>query len=105
MALLLRRNLLPRLVNLHKVTRTCIAPISTSKNNKEVPAATVPDAIGKPPVTAADFADTKPRYWISYGYCEKDYNMDRDLHHVIMFTVITLVFCGCTFAVMYAPDF
>uniref|UniRef100_A0A023G0E9 NADH dehydrogenase [ubiquinone] 1 beta subcomplex subunit 11, mitochondrial n=1 Tax=Amblyomma parvum TaxID=251391 RepID=A0A023G0E9_AMBPA len=105
MALLLRRNLLPRLVNLHKVTRTCIAGISTSKNNKEVPTATVPDAIGKPPVTAADFADTKPRYWLSYGYSDEDYNEDRDIHHVIMFMGITVMICGCTFALMYAPDF
>uniref|UniRef100_A0A023FNU9 NADH dehydrogenase [ubiquinone] 1 beta subcomplex subunit 11, mitochondrial n=1 Tax=Amblyomma cajennense TaxID=34607 RepID=A0A023FNU9_AMBCJ len=104
MALLLRRNLLPRLVNLQKVTRPCIASISTSKNDKEAPTATVPNVIGKPPVTAADFADTKPRYWMSYGYSEEDYNMDSDYHHVIMFTSITLVLCFCTFAAMYAPD-
>uniref|UniRef100_A0A6M2E432 NADH dehydrogenase [ubiquinone] 1 beta subcomplex subunit 11, mitochondrial n=1 Tax=Amblyomma tuberculatum TaxID=48802 RepID=A0A6M2E432_9ACAR len=105
MALLLRRNLLPRLVNLHKVTRPAVASISTTKNNKEVPTATVPDAVGKPPVTVADFADTKPRYWMSYGYCDEDYNTDRDAHHVIMFMAVTVVLCGCTFLAMYAPDF
>uniref|UniRef100_G3MLW2 NADH dehydrogenase [ubiquinone] 1 beta subcomplex subunit 11, mitochondrial n=2 Tax=Amblyomma TaxID=6942 RepID=G3MLW2_AMBMU len=105
MALLLRRNLVSRLVNLHKVTRTAVTPISTTKNNKEVPTAIVPETVSKPPVTVADFADTKPRYWMSYGYSEEDYNEDRDAHHVIMFMGVTVVLCGSVFFAMYAPDF
>lgn len=104
MALLLRRNPLARLVNLHRTSRLASAPISTTKKNKEVPAQTVPDALGKPPVTAADFADTKPRYWMSYGYCEEDYHKDRDAHHMLMFMGITVAVCGTTFLLMYHPD-
>ncbi|KAH7974541.1 hypothetical protein HPB49_016507 [Dermacentor silvarum] len=105
MALLLRRNLLSRLANLHKLTRLPNASISTTPKNKEVPTATVPDTVGKPPVTAADFADTKPRYWISYGYSTEDYHEDSDAHHTIMFTGITVVACVCAIAFAYAPDF
>ncbi|XP_050031032.1 NADH dehydrogenase [ubiquinone] 1 beta subcomplex subunit 11, mitochondrial [Dermacentor andersoni] len=105
MALLLRRNLLPRLAKLHKVTRLASASISTTPKNKEVPTATVPDTVGKPPVTAADFADTKPRYWISYGYSTEDYHEDSDAHHTIMFTGLSLVVCGAVIAFAYAPDF
>uniref|UniRef100_A0A131XMJ9 NADH dehydrogenase [ubiquinone] 1 beta subcomplex subunit 11, mitochondrial n=1 Tax=Hyalomma excavatum TaxID=257692 RepID=A0A131XMJ9_9ACAR len=105
MALLLRRNLLPRLANYYKVTRSAAASISTTPKNKEVPTTTVPDAVSKPPVTAADFADTKPRYWISYGYSTEDYHEDNDAHHILMFTSISVVLCGCVLLFMYAPDF
>lgn len=104
MALLLRRNLLARLLNFQKTSRLASASISTTKKNKEVPAQTVPDAVGKPPVTAADFADTKPRYWMSYGYSEEDYHQDRDAHHVLMFMAVTVAVCGVTFLLMYSPD-
>uniref|UniRef100_L7M3F0 NADH dehydrogenase [ubiquinone] 1 beta subcomplex subunit 11, mitochondrial n=1 Tax=Rhipicephalus pulchellus TaxID=72859 RepID=L7M3F0_RHIPC len=107
MALLLRRNLLPRLANFYKVTRSAGASISTTPKNKEVPTATgtVPDTVGRPPVTAADFADTKPRYWMSFGYSSEDYHEDSDAHHTLMFTGITLVTCISIVLFMYAPDF
>ncbi|CAN8001153.1 unnamed protein product [Ixodes hexagonus] len=104
--MLLRRSALARVFNLNKSMRLSCANISTTKKNKEVPSTTISETgVSKPPVTAADFADTKPRYWMSYGYSETDYTVDRDFHHVVMFLAITLVTCGCGFLMMYIPDF
>uniref|UniRef100_V5IJV8 Uncharacterized protein n=1 Tax=Ixodes ricinus TaxID=34613 RepID=V5IJV8_IXORI len=66
MAVLLRRSALYRAFNLNKSLRLSCANISTTKKNKEVPSTTISDTgVSKPPVTVADFADTKPRYWMT----------------------------------------
>uniref|UniRef100_V5HX41 NADH dehydrogenase [ubiquinone] 1 beta subcomplex subunit 11, mitochondrial n=1 Tax=Ixodes ricinus TaxID=34613 RepID=V5HX41_IXORI len=105
MAVLLRRSALYRAFNLNKSLRLSCANISTTKKNKEVPSTTISDTgVSKPPVTVADFADTKPRYWMTYGYSETDYTMDRDYHHLVMFFGITFML-GLGFIMMYIPDF
>jgi len=43
--------------------------------------------------------------WISYGYSLVDRDNDEWVHHVMMFAVITVVFCGGTFFFAYFPDF
>ncbi|CAN8025297.1 unnamed protein product [Ixodes persulcatus] len=105
MAVFLRRSVLYRAFNLNKPLQLSCANISTTKKNKEVPSTTISDTgVSKPPVTVADFADTKPRYWMSYGYSETDYTMDRDYHHLVMFFGITFML-GLGFIMMYIPDF
>jgi len=62
--------------------------------------------IDNPPRTAEDFADAakNPRNWISYGYFEDDRELDRDLHALMMFGMVTLSTVFLAFIIGYLPD-
>lgn len=42
--------------------------------------------------------------WISYGYDEENYELDRHNHKVICFFLLSVLLCGGTFIVAYLPD-
>ncbi|GFQ64662.1 uncharacterized protein TNCT_712801 [Trichonephila clavata] len=87
---------------------TRAAFISTSKKTKDTlafPDNIFPKKQPPPPKTVEDFAETKnPKSWISYGYDEEDYELDRHQHKVVNFLVLTVLLCGATFIIAYIPD-
>ncbi|GIY73712.1 complex I-ESSS [Caerostris darwini] len=87
---------------------TKIAPISTTKKSKDTlayPENLFPKKQPPPPKTVEDFAETKnPKFWVSYGYDEENYEKDRHDHKVINFMLLTVLVCGGTFIVAYSPD-
>lgn len=87
--------------------RNTYAFISTSKKSKETsayPPELIPKKLPPPPVTVEDFAETKPRNWVSYGYDYENYEEDRHTAKVVNFCVITILAVGGTFIFAYIPD-
>lgn len=86
-----------------------VREISSSKNSPGHHAPTVAPntVIDNPPRTAEDFieAASKPRNWITYGFCKKDQELDQDMHFMTFFLGIS-VFITTTMVVFgYLPDF
>lgn len=79
--------------------------ISTSEKNKD--AVTLSDKThhetAKP--EKLEHLEEKEENWISYGYSLVDRDIDEWAHHLMMFAVITVVFCGGTFFFAYFPDY
>ncbi|CAL1285255.1 unnamed protein product [Larinioides sclopetarius] len=87
---------------------TKIALISTSKKSKDTlafPEDVFPKKQPPAPKTVEEFAETKnPKFWVSYGYDEENYENDRHEHKVINFFLLTVLVCGGTFILAYNPD-
>ncbi|XP_015910690.2 NADH dehydrogenase [ubiquinone] 1 beta subcomplex subunit 11, mitochondrial [Parasteatoda tepidariorum] len=94
--------------NLGRCLRCQVASISTSKKSKDTlayPEDLFPKKPPAPPKTVEEFAETKnPKSWVSYGYDEINYENDRHLHKLTNFGMLTILVCGATFILAYAPD-
>ncbi|KFM65931.1 NADH dehydrogenase [ubiquinone] 1 beta subcomplex subunit 11, mitochondrial, partial [Stegodyphus mimosarum] len=95
--------------NVSRISTSSAASISTSKKNKDTlvyPDDLFPKKQPPPPRTVEDFAETKnPKSWISYGFDENDYEEDRFQSNYLYFLLISVLICGGTFLLAYAPDF
>ncbi|KAF8770162.1 NADH dehydrogenase 1 beta like protein [Argiope bruennichi] len=93
---------------LQRYSITKVALISTSKKSKDTlafPDDVFPKKLPPAPKTVEDFAETKnPKFWVSYGYDEENYETDRHDHKVINFFMLTVLVCGGTFIMAYNPD-
>ncbi|CAG5122118.1 unnamed protein product [Candidula unifasciata] len=83
--------------------------ISTSKKNKDVGAVVEPmeksAELKRLTEHFGDIDKNKEENWTSYGYAPGDRDTDWFQHHLMMFLVITVAFCGCLFVGAYMPDY